>query len=37
MTMTRRRVLGGASALTAAGWLGSLTGGGRQRPPSDAS
>ena len=32
MTMTRRRVLGGASALTAAGWLGSLTGGFVLRP-----
>lgn len=32
MTMTRRRVLGGAGALTAAGWLGSLTGGFVLRP-----
>ena len=32
MTMTRRRVLGGAAALSAAGWLGSLTGGFVLRP-----
>ena len=32
MTMTRRRVLGGAGALGAAGWLGSLAGGFVLRP-----
>ncbi|TCZ52947.1 substrate-binding protein [Roseicella aquatilis] len=32
MTMNRRRLLGGASALAAAGWLGSLTSGFVLRP-----
>ena len=32
MTMNRRRFLGGASALTTAGWIGSLTGGYVLRP-----
>jgi len=32
MTMNRRRFLGGASALTSAGWIGSLTGGYVLRP-----